>query len=85
MSIEEWWGRTFEGRGSVKADQMSDDSQSTIQKLSTGDLAEFIRSEDMRSVRGVLCHQEFRRRENWTGRAAFVISVLALLVSIIRS
>lgn len=84
MSIEEWWGRTFEGRGSINSSQMPDNSQATIQKLTTADLAEFIRSEDMRSVRGVLCHQEFRRRENWTGRAAFVISVLALIISAIR-
>ena len=81
MSIEEWWGRTFEGRGSISSSQMPDNSQKTIQKLSTVNLAEFIRSEDMRSIRGVLCHQEFRRRENWTGRAAFVISVIALIVS----
>ena len=84
MSIEEWWGRTFEGRGSIKADQMPDISQATIQKLATADLAEFIHSEDMRSVRGVLCHQELRRRDNWTARAALAISVMALIISAIR-
>lgn len=81
MSVEEWWGRTVEGRGTVKADQMPDSKPETIQKLATVDVMEFIRSEDIRSVRGLLCHAELRRRENWTGRAALAISILALAIT----
>jgi hypothetical protein len=81
--IEEWWGRTFEGRGTVRGGQMPDNSPSTIRKLSTEDVLEFIRSEDTRSVRGLLAHMERRRREEWTARAALVVSVLALLSSLL--
>lgn len=83
MSIEEWWGKTFEGRGSVSITQMPNNTLETIQRLSTADLAELIRSEDNRSVRGLLAQHELRRRESWAARAALVISVLALLVSAI--
>ena len=81
MSVEERWGRAFEGRGTVKADQMPDSKPEIIQKLATVDVLEFIRSEDNRSVRGLLCHAELRRRENWTGRAALSTSILALAVA----
>lgn len=83
MSIEEWWGRTFEGRGTVDKDQMPDASQATIRKLSTEHVLEFIRSEDTRSVRGLLCQMERRRREDWTARAALVVSIVALVVAAI--
>jgi hypothetical protein len=83
MSVEEWWGRTFERRGSVTIGSMPDDSSATIQKLPTEDVLELIRSEESRSVRGLLAQYEMRRRENWTARAALVISVLALTVSAI--
>lgn len=84
MNIEEWWGRTFEGRGKVTILQMPDNTMTTIQKLPTEDVLELIRSEDNRSARGLLAHYELRRRENWTARAAFVISVLALIISAVR-
>ena len=84
MSIEEWWGQTFERRGSVRITSMPDSNPATIQKLPTEDLAELYRSEgahDHPSVRGILAGVELRRRENWTGRAALVVSVAALLVA----
>jgi hypothetical protein len=81
MSIEEWWGRTFEGRGAVGMNSMPDSSPATILKLSTEDVCELIRSEDDRSVRGLLAHHELRRREDWTGRAALVISIIAIIVA----
>lgn len=84
MSIEEWWGRTFEKRGSVKADQMPDNSRQTIRRLKTEDILEFIRSEDTRSVRGLLAHMELRRREQWTAKAALVTSILALALTSLR-
>ena len=83
MRIEEWWGRTFEGRGSVTVMTMPDSSLRTIQKLPTEDVLELIRSEDNRSVRGLLAHHELRRREDWTARAALLISIIALVVSAI--
>jgi hypothetical protein len=84
MSIEEWWGRTFERRGSVRITSMPDSSISTIQQLPTEDVAELYRSEgahDHPSVRGILAGIELRRRENWTGRAALIVSVVALFVA----
>ena len=81
MSIEEWWGRTFERRGAVNITSMPDSSPSTIRKLSTEDVCELIRSEDNRSVRGLLARHELRRREDWTGRAALVISIIAIIVA----
>lgn len=81
MTVEEWWGRTFEARGSIKADNMPAATPEVLRKLSTADVCELIRSEDNRSVRGLLAHVELRRRENWTARAALVISLLALAVS----
>ena len=86
MSIEEWWGRTFERRGKHTIQHMPDRSVKTIQKMPTEDVAELYRSEgahDHPSVGGILAGIELRRRENWTGRAAMGISVIALLVSII--
>lgn len=82
MSIEEWWGRTFERRGSVHAKDANAWTQETVSRMNTVDLLEMIRSEDNRSVRGLLAHMEMRRREAWTARAAFVVSVLALVVSV---
>ena len=84
MDIEEWWGHTFEKRGSIAYDQMPDSSQRTIQRLRTEDLCEMVRSEDTRSVRGLLAHIELRRRENWTARAAIAIAIVALVVSAIN-
>ena len=81
MSIEEWWGRTLERRGSVGITSMPDSSPSTIRKLSTEDLCELIRSEDNRSVRGLLAHHERRRREDWTARAALVVSIVAIIIA----
>jgi len=85
MSVEEWWGRTFENRGSIPYDQMPNNSMDTIQKLLTEDVAELYRSEGVKSssVRGILAGMELRRRENWTGRAALALSILAIIVSII--
>lgn len=86
MSFEEWWGQSLEGRGSVRLSAMPDNSISTIQKLPTEDVAELYRSEgvhDHPSVRGILAGIELRRRENWTGRAALLVSILALIVAAI--
>jgi hypothetical protein len=55
----------------------------SIRRLPTDDLLELIRSEDTRSVRGLAAHLELRRRENWTARAAFVVALLALGVSVL--
>lgn len=88
MSIEEWWGQTFEGRGSVRITAMPDSSIATIQKLPTEDVAELYRSEgahDHPSVQGILAGVELRRRENWTGRAALLVSILALIVAAVFS
>lgn len=87
MSIEEWWGRTFEGRGKVTITSMPDKSLKSIQRMSTADVAELCRSEgvhDHPSVAGLLAGFEFRRRENWTGRAAIAVSFIALLVSVLK-
>jgi hypothetical protein len=81
MMIEEWWGRTFEGRGTIPLDQMPDNSPETIRKLKTEDVLELIRSGDTRSVKGLAAHMELRRRENWTARAAILISIIALIVA----
>lgn len=86
MNIEEWWGRTFERRGSISYGQMPDSSIATLQRLRTEDVAELYRSEgahDHPSVRGILAGVELRRRENWTGRAALVVSVAALFIAAI--
>lgn len=82
MSVEEWWGRTFERRGSITVMNMPDSSRRTIQRLSTEDVLELVRSEDNRSVRGLLAHMEARRRENWTARAALSVSIVALVVAV---
>lgn len=81
--MEEWWGRTFEKRGTVTLISMAGDEAVAIRKLPTRDVLELIRSEDTRSVRGLLAHMERRRREEWTARFALVISILALAVSIV--
>jgi hypothetical protein len=81
MSIEEWWGRTFERRGAVNITSMPDSSAATIKKLSTEDVCELIRSEDNRSVRGLLAHHELRRREDWTARAALAVSIIAIVIA----
>lgn len=86
MGIEEWWGRTFEGRGTVRGDQMPGSDVSTLRKLNTEDVAELFRSQglhDNPSVLGVLSGMELRRRENWTTRAGFAVSVAALAISIV--
>jgi hypothetical protein len=54
MNVEEWWGRTFEKRGTIKADNMPGAAPDVLRKLSTEDLCELIRSEESRSVRGLL-------------------------------
>ena len=81
MDVEEWWGRTFEKRGSVDPNNMPAASPALMRRLSTEALCELIRSEDNRSIRGLLAHVELRRRENWTARAAFVVSIIALVVA----
>lgn len=81
MQIEEWWAQTFEGRGSVTLDQMPDNSIQVIRKLKTEEVLELVRSEDTRSVRGLIAHMEMRRREQWTARAALVVSIIALVVA----
>jgi hypothetical protein len=86
MSIEEWWGRTFEGRGRYTLSNLPDKSLTSIQKMSTEGVAELYRSEgvhDHPSVGGILAGIELRRRENWTGRAALVVSVMALFIAAI--
>jgi hypothetical protein len=88
MSVEEWWGRVVEKRGSVQLQYISEISQASIKSLSTEDVAELYRSEgvhDHPSVRGLIAGMELRRRENWTARAAIVISFAALIVSIAGS
>lgn len=82
MSFEEWWGRTFEGRGQVQLNHMPDSKPETIRKLAADHVLELIRSEDTRSVRGLLAHMERNRRENWTSRFAVSISLLSLLIAL---
>lgn len=82
MAFEEWWGRTFEGRGQMHPNQMSDLNPKSIRKLDTKAVLELIRSEDTRSVRGLLAHMERNRRENWTSRFAVSISLLSLLIAL---
>lgn len=84
MSIEEWWGRTFERRGSIPYDHMPSPVDSgVLKRLRTEDVAELYKSEGVNStsVRGILAGIELRRRENWTGRAALFLSVIAILVA----
>lgn len=80
--MEEWWGRLFERRGSVNLSNMPDTTPAKIKRLSTPDLLELIRSEDQRSVRGLIAHMERNRRENWTARFAISIALLSLIASI---
>ena len=80
--MEEWWGRTFESRGTIDVPNMPDNTPKTIKRLSTPDLLELIRSEDQRSVRGLIAHMERNRRENWTARFAISIALLSLIASI---
>lgn len=82
MIFEEWWGRTFERRGTVTVRSMPDDSWRTIRRLPTADVLELIRSEDDRSVRGLQAHMELRRREEFTARFALTVSILALATSV---
>jgi hypothetical protein len=82
--MEELWGRLFERRGTIKLDQMPDTTIDIIRRLSTQDVLELIRSEEGRSVRGLLAQMEKKRREDWTGRAALVVSILALIVAAFR-
>ena len=83
MSLEEWWGATFERRGSVLLTNW-DGQLSSMRKLSTPHILELITSEDTRSVRGLLAHMERKRREDWTSRAALVVSIIALVVAAIH-
>jgi hypothetical protein len=82
--MEELWGRLFERRGSVKLEQMPGATIDNIRRLSTHDILELIRSEEGRSVRGLLAQMEKKRREDWTARAALVVSILALIVAAFR-
>lgn len=84
MSIEELWGRVFERRGTVDIQHMPDNTGAAVRKLSTEDVLELIRSEDTRSVKGLLAHMERQRRQDWTARASLVLSVIALVVSALR-
>lgn len=79
--IDEWWGRTFEGRGSLPYDQMPDVQPSTLRKVATADLLTHVASEGSRSAGGLAAQMELRRREAWTARAALTVSVVALTVS----
>ena len=86
MSIEEWWGRTFEGRGRIDINNMPNSDIKTIQQLSTRDVAELYRNQlgvhgQPASATGLLAGIELRRRENWTGRAALVVSIMALFIA----
>ena len=85
MTVEELWGRAFERRGSITVTTMPDSRARTIRRLSTEDVLELVRSEDTRSVRGLLAQMEMRRRQDWTARASFVISILALVVSALHA
>lgn len=79
-------GSHVEQRGKYRMGSLPNKSLASIQKLSTEEVAELYRSEgahDHPSVGGILAGVELRRRENWTGRAALVVSVLALLVAAI--
>jgi hypothetical protein len=82
--VEELWGRLFERRGSIKLEQMPGVTIENIRRLSTHDILELIRSEGDRSVRGLLAQMEKKRREDWAGRAALVVSILALIVAAFR-
>lgn len=81
MIIEELWGRAFEGRGTVKTGTADAYTTQGIPKMNTADLWEMVVSEGDRSVRSMQCQAELRRRENWTGRAALVVSIIALVVA----
>lgn len=81
MIFEEWWGRTFEGRGTISGDQMPDVTPEVLRKLSTIDVLKLAVSEEGRSYRGLLAQMEQRRREEWTARFAAVVSVAALVIS----
>jgi hypothetical protein len=84
MSFEEWWGLTFEKRGSIPYDRMpSPVDGDVLKRLRTEDVAELYKSEGVNSnsVRGILSGIELRRRENWTGRAALFLSVIAIVLA----
>lgn len=81
--FEEWWGRTFERRGTVGLNTIPGFTPETVRMLPTEDVLEMVRSEDTRSVAGLLCHMEIRRREQWTARVALVVSIVALVVAAI--
>jgi hypothetical protein len=84
VSVEEWWGRTFEGRGKHNLGSMPSSTLESIRKLSTEDLIQFISQNSETSTTRHLADHELRRRENWTGRFALAISILALVVSALR-
>lgn len=84
MSVEEWWGRTFEQRGKYNLTSMPSNTLSSIRKLSTEDLLQFISQNNEQSTTRHWADHELRRREEWTGRAALVISILALVVSALK-
>ncbi len=81
MQFEEWWGRNLEKRGSINLTSMPDRTWRTVRCLNTEDVLELIRSEDTRSVLGLLAHMESRRRQDWTSRTALIVAILALIVS----
>lgn len=83
MSIEEWWGRAFERRGSITRDALPNPpSLGAVARLSTEDLLWLIRNEPD-STQGFLSEIEFHRRENWTARAALGLSLVAVLISFV--
>lgn len=84
MSIEEWWGRTFEGRGKYNLTSMPNNGLEFISKLSTADLLQFISQNNETSTTRHWAEYELRRREQWTGRAAIAISIIALVVSALK-
>jgi ABC-type nitrate/sulfonate/bicarbonate transport system permease component len=79
--MEEWWGRTFEGRGRYGDGDRPDDRPETMRQTTTIALLGLVASEGERSVGGLAAQIELRRRESWTARMALGISVLALIVS----
>lgn len=68
--------------GSVPADQIPYWDERIVRGLSVVDLMSQLQGFDPNSLPHRLCAAELRRRENWTARAALVVSIVALVVSI---
>lgn len=86
MDLEEIWGKIVEGRGNLSLDTLPDRSKSSLRKLTTEDLTEIYRSEgrhDSPSAFGILAELELKRRENWPARAALVLSIISIFISLV--